>query len=761
MVSARLCVHRLLTGSVLACVLASGLTGAQHLRQWSVETSVQIRYLVENDDGQLVAFSASGTHFFFVTKRGDLACDCNRYELKVYSAADVRASLRRGESRDGGQEPRPLRAIEFATESNHAGISDARWIDAGAAIAFLGAQGTSRPQVYRLTLASGKLDALTSEPHGVVRFDWSAKTLVYLAQTEARLRSQLDAYPVSVVQGYDLGIAFGLSDARYYGTFVRRLDEAESAELIGRPENNELAFWQTRYWLSPDGQYAVVLAPVLPEEVPPWWYGYDFSREGVAGLPVYATRSFSLINLKTHQIASLLDAPTGEFLGVTEPSPVVLWSEDSRHAALVNTTLPMDSAKPERRRSSYMVDFDIRTMSWQVLSELGERRQPLSPTVVAWSEPGREFTMRSERSNLTFRFADGRWSRNVRAASAALQPNIRNAWVRVEQSANRPPNVVAYEGARRVELLSPDPVLRNSRWADVSTVTWRDAHSRNWLGGLTLPRGSHTASAPPLVIQIYNFEPDRFLPDGSFSTAYAAQAMTDSGFAVLQMRIRDVDGMSTPREGPSFVEGVDAAVDYLAGRGLVDPSRVGIVGFSRGGYLVAYALTNPGKTKFAAAIDADGGDPSYVTYLTHSVLSAGAAAGTAEFEALYGGGSFWANREQWLAHAPGFNTHRVTAPVLLTVSGVQNRASALELYSGLRLNGKPVELLHFPQGQHELQRPRERQASLQATVDWMTFWLLQRQDDSPNKREQFSRWENLRRLYLKCCGSYPLSATGS
>jgi dipeptidyl aminopeptidase/acylaminoacyl peptidase len=259
---------------------------------------------------------------------------------------------------------------------------------------------------------------------------------------------------------------------------------------------------------------------------------------------------------------------------------------------------------------------------------------------------------------------------------------------------------------------------------------------------------------------MYHFAPDKFLPDGSFSTAYAAQPLASAGFAVLQMRFEDVEGMTTPREGPSFVEGLDSAVEHLASLNLVDSKRVALVGFSRGGYLTSYAVANPGRVRLAAAVDADGGDPSYVQYLIDSVVSPAGRIGAAEYEQLYGGGSFWENRSAWLSNAPGFNTDRVQTPLLLTVNGVQNRTSFLELYVGLRANGRPVELLHFPQGEHELKKPRERQASLQATVDWMSFWLLGAEPAAtPASSERFSRWRAMRFAWHACCAKTSESAS--
>jgi hypothetical protein len=56
-----------------------------------------------------------------------------------------------------------------------------------------------------------------------------------------------------------------------------------------------------------------------------------------------------------------------------------------------------------------------------------------------------------------------------------------------------------------------------------------------------------------------------------------------------------------------------------------------------------------------------------------------------------------------------------------------------------------MALYMFPHGSHQLQRPRERQASMQLSVDWMNFWLQGKEDPSPAKVEQYAYWRTLKK----------------
>ena len=62
------------------------------------------------------------------------------------------------------------------------------------------------------------------------------------------------------------------------------------------------------------------------------------------------------------------------------------------------------------------------------------------------------------------------------------------------------------------------------------------------------------------------------------------------------------------------MRGYEAAIERLAAEGMIDPHKVGILGFSRTCYHVESALIQSPE-RFAAAILVDGVDESYVQRL--------------------------------------------------------------------------------------------------------------------------------------------------
>jgi dipeptidyl aminopeptidase/acylaminoacyl peptidase len=181
-------------------------------------------------------------------------------------------------------------------------------------------------------------------------------------------------------------------------------------------------------------------------------------------------------------------------------------------------------------------------------------------------------------------------------------------------------------------------------------------------------------------------------------------------------------------------------VAALSKAGLVDHRRIGLVGFSRAGYNILYTLTHPDGLELAAALIDDSFTGSFASYLMLEPTFDGTY--RRPFEGVYGG-PFWESRESWMADETSFNADRVQTPVMLTLHG-EFVLPVLDIWGALRLNRRPVEVLHYPRGSHQLHSPKERLASYNNTVDWMKFWLTQ---TAPSNQSRADRWTKMRSMW--------------
>jgi dipeptidyl aminopeptidase/acylaminoacyl peptidase len=186
--------------------------------------------------------------------------------------------------------------------------------------------------------------------------------------------------------------------------------------------------------------------------------------------------------------------------------------------------------------------------------------------------------------------------------------------------------------------------------------------------------------------------------------------------------------------------GFETLARQLVASGLADENKIALDGFSRNGYFVDYTLAHS-AFPFAAAIAGDNYEPSYFQ---------SALANWRQWDEITNGASaFGAGLQTWLAHAPGFNAEHIHTPLMMIgqSGGIVQIIGEWEIYSRLRHLHKPVEMYMMPQADqrpaHNTQNPRQIVAVQQKAIDWLDFWLTGREDPSPDKHEQYTRWHRL------------------
>jgi hypothetical protein len=105
----------------------------------------------------------------------------------------------------------------------------------------------------------------------------------------------------------------------------------------------------------------------------------------------------------------------------------------------------------------------------------------------------------------------------------------------------------------------------------------------------------------------------------------------------------------------------------------------------------------------------------------------------------------------WFRSAPGFNLDKVKTPLLISAFETGQLMGQWEIYSGLRLLKKPVDMiwLRNENAPHILVQPHHRYISQEHAVDWFDFWLNGHEDPDPAKAEQYTHWRELRGLLAR------------
>ena len=138
-------------------------------------------------------------------------------------------------------------------------------------------------------------------------------------------------------------------------------------------------------------------------------------------------------------------------------------------------------------------------------------------------------------------------------------------------------------------------------------VTFKGSDGTLFYGRLIKPANFHAGEKYPAIVMVYG-GPGAQSIRNSWSGATWDQVLAQHGFVVWQMDNRGSKGRGHAFESPIYhrmgkVELSDQleGLHYLVGQGFVDPARIGIYGWSYGGYMTLYSLLNSPDT-FRAGI---------------------------------------------------------------------------------------------------------------------------------------------------------------
>ncbi len=241
-------------------------------------------------------------------------------------------------------------------------------------------------------------------------------------------------------------------------------------------------------------------------------------------------------------------------------------------------------------------------------------------------------------------------------------------------------------------------------------------------GWLLKPQDFDAGRRYPLVMEVHGG------PHAQYGWAFfhELQILAGMGYLVLYINPRGSDGYGE-RFGQAVVRdwgGKDyldlmTALDQLIERiGCVDTSRMGIGGGSYGGYMTNWVI---GQTdRFAAAVSMRSISNLVSEYSQHDIVLWGA---------LELGPPPWPDLDELWRRSPIRYVQEMKTPLLLTCGEMDLRCAisqSEELFGAMRLLGKTVELVRFPDESHDLSRsgrPDRRVERLRRIAGWFERFL--------------------------------------
>ena len=675
-----------LAWSIVLLVAAPVWTPEQDAGRWTPENILSVNAVGDvqpSPDGRRVAFT--------VTK-AVMTADKSEYLTQIYVANE-----------DGS-------GIYQLTEGA-VSCGNPSWSPDGKWIAFSTTR-SGKVNLWRIRVDGGEAERLTDAPTGVVavgspytavtRFKWSpdGKQIAFIMPSpisDAELERQKGKDDSRVV-GQDLAMN------QVWVIPVEKDAHGDRTARAVTPANLNVGssvFWHYSFgggfdW-SPDGNQIA------------------FSHTQTTNPNAWPSSNISVVNVATGVTRPLVSTDDGAI--------VPLYSPDGRWIAY----LAGDS------HFTWDLTFTIHL----VPSQGGKSRQlaetfDREPRSVAWSADSGRIYFNEDRgtgSSLSAVPVDGGPPQDIDVGNMVISDlslnGARTIIGFVGQTSTNPPE--AY--ISRVDRFAPIQVshanldLPRYPFGRQDILRWKSKDGLTIEGLLTYPVNYQGGKKYPLILNIHGG------PTGAFQKTFMAQRSLDSpaifaaeGYALLECNVRGSSGRGKAFRyanhkdwGGMDYEDLMTGVDRVVEMGVADPERLGVLGWSYGGYMSSWVTSQTKRFK-AAVVGAGISDLVSFTGTTD----------IPSFLPGHFGEEWWSDKDFYVSRSAVFQGAQISTPTLILHGEADQRvpvAQGYELYNLLKRRGVTTEMVVFPRMLHGPGEPKMLRDIDRRTLAWFNRFL--------------------------------------
>jgi dipeptidyl aminopeptidase/acylaminoacyl peptidase len=301
------------------------------------------------------------------------------------------------------------------------------------------------------------------------------------------------------------------------------------------------------------------------------------------------------------------------------------------------------------------------------------------------------------------------------ASSFSTPPEIFSAWGKV-------PDSVHSADAARIGQLSHFNDGVQPAWGKSVSLTWKNDNF-DVQGWLLLPKNYDPTKKYPLLVEVHGGPASAVLShwDGG-AGGISATAFSALDYFVLMPNPRGSFGQGeifTQANRKDFGYGdlrdVLAGVDAVMAKYPVDPNRIGIAGWSYGGFMAMFAVTQ--THRFRAAV-AGAGLSDWLSYYGENSID--------RWMIPYFGASVYDDPAVYAKSSAITFIKQAHTPTLLVVGDRDGECPApqsFEFWHALRDLRVPTQLVVYPNEGHGFVDPDHRRDVLERAVDWFARYM--------------------------------------
>ncbi|HEX3085177.1 MAG TPA: S9 family peptidase, partial [Pyrinomonadaceae bacterium] len=548
-------------------------------------------------------------------------------------------------------------------------------------------------QVFVIDPSGGEAQQLTKSESAIGSFSWSedGRMIAYTATpgTSQPLKDRKDYYG-----DYDV-VRDGYS---YVHVWTIDVAEAMKAPLSGKQRTRNKDFSVDSFSWSPDGNSIVFSATINPDLV-----------QGI-------TSDIYLLNLKDDSVKKIVatDGPDGnprfspdgkQIVFNSAMGEKVFFAANSR-LAVVN----VDGGTPRSISDS----FDE------------------NPGLLEWKPDGIYFAGSQKTASHLFRVdpANGKITRisspdDLMATSFSLtRTGDAMAFVAGSPTSINEVFVSDLQRFSPRKLTNLNDQIKTFTLGTREVISWKSQDGTTIEGILIKPANFDPNKKYPLLCVIHGGptgtdRPLLLTPDARY---YPSDIWAARGALILKVNYRGSAGygeqfrkLNVRNLGVGDAWDVLSGVDYLIGKGWVDRTKVGCMGWSQGGYISAFLTTS---TDRFVAISVGAGISNWATYYYNTDIT--------PFTINYLGHDPAEDPAIYAKTSPMNYIKTAKTPTLIQHGEIDRRvpiANAYELRQGLENRGVPVTMIVYKGFGHPITKPKAQRAVMQHNLSWFGHYI--------------------------------------
>jgi dipeptidyl aminopeptidase/acylaminoacyl peptidase len=564
---------------------------------------------------------------------------------------------------------------------------DSKWI------AFTSSRD-GKNNLYVLPVGGGEAEKVTDVKSGVGNYDWSHDgNMIAFVMTDAAADKE-EKNKKSKNDWY-----FMDEEIKQNRLFVLWLNKKDTAGKKIQKQITKENYNVNEFDWSPDGKTIA----------------FSHGRSPEANDNVYS--DVSLIDIESGTIKPIAATGAGE----SNP----LFSPDGKLIAYFSTEDPVDWSGPRHAKIYSVADGK----SWKLKATPDE-----NGGIAGWTADGKNILWTEANKTLNSIYilsADGKsiteWNKGATDLLGAASINSTGTYIAFTlQNPSRFPEayISSLNNYSPVKVTSINADNASKPLPKTEVIKWKGADGKEIEGLLTYPVNYKPGTKVPFILNVHGG------PAGVFqqtcvagnSGTYPIASFSEMGYAILRPNPRGSSGYGTEFRtanrsdwgGKDFID-LMAGVDEVIKMGVADENKMGVMGWSYGGFMSSWIVGHTDRFK-AASIGAPVVDLGFQN-LTDDIEG---------FLPSYFKTDPWNDWSLYDAHSPLRFVQNVKTPVMLQHCEGDQRvpiSNGIMFYNALRRRNVPVRMLAMPRQAHGPIEPTMMLKTMQTNVEWFEKYI--------------------------------------